>query len=181
MEYIVEIVPYSSEWPERFAELGHTFRAVLNDVALRVDHIGSTAVPGLAAKPIVDIQISVRAFEPTDSYQAPLENLGYVFRSDNPERTKRYFRESPGMPRTHIHVRRAGSWAEQFALLFRDYLRTHSEDAQRYEILKRGLAARFCYDRHGYTEAKAPFTWEVMRKADRWSQEVGWMPGPSDA
>src|SRR5262249_3169490 len=77
-----------------------------------------------------------------------------------------------------IHVRRAGSWAEQFALLFRDYLRVHPGDRDRYAELKRVLARRLQEDRHAYTEAKVPFIWEVMSRADRWSQEVGWAPGP---
>jgi GrpB-like predicted nucleotidyltransferase (UPF0157 family) len=95
----------------------------LGPVALRIDHIGSTSVPGLAAKPVIDIQISVADFEPLDAYRLPLERLGYIFRSDNPERTKRYFRETLGQRRVHIHVRRAGSFSEQFALLFREYVR----------------------------------------------------------
>jgi GrpB-like predicted nucleotidyltransferase (UPF0157 family) len=98
-------------------------------VALRIDHIGATAVPGLAAKPIIDVQVSVASFEPVAAFKAPLEGVGYVFRSDNTERTKRYFREPSGAARTHIHVRRAGSVSEQFPLLFREYLRTHPADA----------------------------------------------------
>jgi GrpB-like predicted nucleotidyltransferase (UPF0157 family) len=78
-------------------------------------------------------------------------------------------------------VRRAGSWAEQFALLFRDYLRKHPDEARRYAALKHQLAAQLRTDRHGYTEAKGPFIWELMGRADRWSQEVGWEPGPTDA
>jgi GrpB-like predicted nucleotidyltransferase (UPF0157 family) len=110
-----------------------------------------------------------------------LERIGYVFRAGNPERTKRYFREAPGTSRRHIHVRRAGSWAEQFALLFRDYLRTHAEEALRYATLKYHLAAQYRGDRHGYTDAKAPFIWEIMLQADQWSQAIGWEPGPTDA
>ncbi len=175
------VVPYDPEWPRRFAELGGRLRAALGEVAVRIDHIGSTAVPGLAAKPIVDVQISVVSFEPLDGYRLPLERLGYVFRAENPERAKRYFRESPAQRRTHIHVRRAGSWSEQFGLLFRDYLRTHSDDAAQYAERKRALAEKHGEDRIGYTDAKAPFIWSVMAKADRWSQENGWEPGPSDA
>jgi GrpB-like predicted nucleotidyltransferase (UPF0157 family) len=178
---LVEIVPYSIEWPELFRVLGRSLREALGAVAARVDHIGSTAVPGLGAKPIIDVQISVSTFEPLDAYRRPLEHLGFLFRADNPELTKRYFRERPGMHRTHIHVRRSGSWAEQFALLFRDYLRSHADDANRYERLKRELAETYREHRHAYTEAKAPFIWETMAKADRWSQEVGWQPPPSDA
>jgi GrpB-like predicted nucleotidyltransferase (UPF0157 family) len=127
------------------------------------------------------VQISVASLEPVEPFRLPLESLGYVFRADNPELTKRYFRETPGQRRTHIHVRRLGSWAEQFALLFRDYLRLHPDDAREYAALKYRLAAQYRHDRQGYTEAKDPFIWEIMRKADRWSQAVGWQPGPSDA
>jgi GrpB-like predicted nucleotidyltransferase (UPF0157 family) len=78
-------------------------------------------------------------------------------------------------------VRRAGSWAEQFALLFRDYLRAHPAEAARYAELKYRLAAQYTHDREGYTEAKSPFIWDVMPRAARWSQAVGWEPGPSDS
>jgi GrpB-like predicted nucleotidyltransferase (UPF0157 family) len=104
-----------------------------------------------------------------------------VYRADNTERTKRYFREPPGTPRTHIHVRRAGSFSEQFPLLFRDYLRTHADNAAAYENLKRRLAAQFAHDGAAYTNAKMPFFWEVIRRADEWAQRTGWEPGPSDA
>jgi GrpB-like predicted nucleotidyltransferase (UPF0157 family) len=90
---MVEIVPYDSAWPDRFARLGRELRRALGDVALRIDHIGSTAVPVLAAKPVIDVQISVASFQPLDTFRAPLEGLGYVYRADNTERTKRYFRE----------------------------------------------------------------------------------------
>jgi len=100
--------------------------------------------------------------------------LGYVYRADNPERTKRYFREPPGRRRTHVHVRRAGSFSEQWALLFRDYLRAHPAAAAEYEAKKRTLAVRFRDDRHAYTRV-------IIRQADEWAQAQGWQPGPSDA
>lgn len=181
MAFVVAVVPYDSEWPARFRELAGPIREVLGSVALRIDHVGSTSIPGLAAKPIIDIQISVQDFHLFESYGGPLQSLGYVFRSENPELTKRYFREKPGSERIHVHVRRAGSWAEQFALLFRDFLRAYDEEARKYEELKRELAERFRTDRHAYTDAKQPFIWDLMGRADRWSQEVGWVPGPSDA
>lgn len=107
----VIIVSYDPEWAKLFAELGGRLRGALGDVALRIDHVGSTAVLGLAAKPIVDVQVSVASFEPLGAYRVPLERAGYTFRAENPDRTKRYFREPPGERRTHIHVRRAGSWS----------------------------------------------------------------------
>ncbi|MER7245919.1 GrpB family protein [Kribbella sp. NPDC000426] len=178
---MIHIEPYDAAWPDRFAELGRGLREALGDIALRIDHIGSTAVPGLAAKPIIDIQISVAALEPVDPFRVPLEARGYVFRADNPERTKRYFREPPGTPRTHIHVRKLGSFSQQFPLLFRDYLRTHPEELGPYESLKRSLAAQYPDDRAAYTNAKLPWFWQTIHQADTWSQQTGWEPGPTDA
>jgi GrpB-like predicted nucleotidyltransferase (UPF0157 family) len=178
---VIRIVSYDPAWAARFAQLGAQLRAALGEVALRIDHVGSTAVPGLAAKPIVDIQVSVPTLEPVEPFRVPLVALGYVYRADNSERTKRYFREPPGERRTHVHVRRAGSFSEQFPLLFRDYLRAHADAAREYEAAKRRIARRFPHDGRAYTEAKAPITWDLIRRADEWAQRLGWEPGPSDA
>jgi GrpB-like predicted nucleotidyltransferase (UPF0157 family) len=149
--------------------------------AIRIDHIGSTSVPGLAAKPVIDIQISVARLEPAEPFRVPLQGLGFIYRAGNTERTKRYFREPPGQPRTHIHVRRAGSFSEQFPLLFRDFLRTHGEAAAGYAAVKRDLAARYAHQRDAYTDAKGPIMWDLIHRADDWAQQTGWEPGPSDA
>ena len=180
----IVIVPYDSAWPALFRAVADPIRLALGDVAVRIDHIGSTAVPELAAKPVIDVQVSVREFEPLAPFRDPLVALGYVFRGDNPERTKRYFREAPGTRRTHIHVRRAGSWNEQFALLFRDFLRAHPDVAGDYAELKTGLAHEHSLsglNRHAYVEAKQPFIWATMARADEWAQVTGWEPGASDA
>ncbi|MCR2805941.1 GrpB family protein [Paenibacillus soyae] len=174
------VTPYNPEWVREFNEIGTRIRQELGDTAIRIDHIGSTSISGLAAKPIIDIQISVKSLEPVDLYRGQMESLGYVFRADNTERTKRYFRESNNMRRTHIHIREAGSFSEQFALLFRDYLRSHSDDAKYYEATKYRLMELYRNDRHRYVEEKEPIFWEIIRKASRWSQEVGWKPGKSD-
>jgi GrpB-like predicted nucleotidyltransferase (UPF0157 family) len=86
-----------------------------------------------------------------------------------------------GSKRTHIHVRRAESWSEQFALLFRDYVRVDTASARRYEAVKLDLARQYKNDRENYTGAKVPVIWEIMLKASEWSQVVGWQPGASDA
>lgn len=181
MDERVIITPYDPEWPGLFRGLGARLRESLGDVALRIDHIGSTSIPGLDAKPIIDVQISVADFEPLDAFRVPIESVGFEWQAGNPELTKRYFREKLGGRRTHIHVRRWGSFSQQFPLLFRDYLRTHTEDAQAYADLKYRLAEEYGEDRHGYVEAKGPFIWETIRKADDWAQSTGWQPGPSDA
>jgi GrpB-like predicted nucleotidyltransferase (UPF0157 family) len=175
------IVPYNPDWPAQFTARAGLLRAALGAVAMRIDHIGSTAVPGLAAKPVIDIQIAVAALEPNDPFRICLEKLGYVFHADNPDLTKRYFREPPGQARTHIHVRREGSWSEQFALLFRDYLRTHPESAAHYAQVKCRLAEQYRDDREAYTNAKGPVIWEIMVHANEWCQEMGWESGPNEA
>jgi len=180
-EPAIFIAGYDADWPARFAELGRRLRRALGPVALRIDHIGSTSVPGLAAKPVIDVQVSVASLEPVAPFRDPLQDIGFVYRPGNPELTKRYFRESPGQPRTHIHVRRAGSFSEQFPLLFRDFLRTRPDAAAEYEAVKRRLAARYPHDRHAYTGAKTQIVWDIIQQADAWAQQAGWAPGPSDA
>lgn len=177
----VEIVEYDRGWAVAFAVLGAAFRDALGAAAVRIDHIGSTAVPGLAAKPVIDVQVSVRSLEPVDPFRDPLERLGFVYRADNPERTKRYFREPPGQRRTHVHVRQLGSFSQQVPLLFRDYLRSHPSAAAEYADTKRRTADLFRHDRQGYVEAKDAFVWKLIRDADAWAQRSGWAAGPSDA
>ena len=115
------------------------------------------------------------------SYREPIESLGFIWREHSPELTKRYLRETPGARRTHIHVRKHGSWHEQYALLFRDYMREHGDAAARYETVKRELAARYRNERTRYTDAKADVFREIMTLADRWAAAIGWEPGPTDA
>lgn len=123
----------------------------------------------------------MESLDPTEPFRVPLERLGLVYRAENAERTKRYFREPPGQPRTHIHVRRHGSFSARFPLLFRGYLREHAAGAHEYEQVKRQLAARFADDRGGYAEAKGDIVWALIRRADEWAQRNGWEPGLSDA
>ncbi|HEX4213145.1 MAG TPA: GrpB family protein [Candidatus Dormibacteraeota bacterium] len=176
----IVVVDADPGWPERFSRLGARLRSSLGSRAVRIDHIGSTAVPDLDAKPVIDVQVSVVALEPVDLYRGRLEACGFVWREHNPELTKRYFRERPGDRETHIHVRRAGSLDEQLALLLRDYLRTHPDTSREYAALKRRLA-RTTTTRLAYTEGKAPFTWATLRAADAWAQDIGWEPDGSDA
>lgn len=179
---MITVEEYSPDWPHMFRNLASRIRSAIGPAATRIDHIGSTSIPGLAAKPIIDIQISVASFDPMEPYRLPLESLGFEYRVANPELTKRYFKEPHGVEEhTHIHVRRAGSFSEQFPLLFRDYMRCHAAAASEYARLKLQLAGQYRDDRHGYTEAKDAFIWDIMRRADKWAQDTGWQPGLSDA
>lgn len=176
----IVISPYDASWPGLFRDLGERLRTRLGGTAVRIDHIGSTSIPGLAAKPVIDVQVSVLSLEPVEPFRGPLEACGLRQLPDNPERTKRFFREPPGRRRTHVHVRCAGSFSEQFPLLFRDFLRAHDSEAQDYARLKLDLARRFRDDRDGYVDAKTPYVWEIIRRADGWAQQTGWAAPPSD-
>jgi GrpB-like predicted nucleotidyltransferase (UPF0157 family) len=177
----LDVVAYDPVWPELFTAMAWRLRGKLGTVALRIDHIGSTAVPGLDAKPILDVQISVATFEPLVAFRVPLESCGFEFRPKPEELSRRYFRERPGDRRTHIHVCRAGSFREQLNLLHRDYLRADPARAREYARLKHSLAHLLATDRRAYVDAKAPFVWETLRHAEQWSDRTGWEAGPPDA
>jgi len=180
MEDQWRIATYDPEWIHLFKDIAGKLRNSLGDLAVRIDHVGSTSIPGLDAKPIIDIQISVLDFDDVRSYRDKIESVGFVLREENPDKTKRYFREIPGTRRTHIHVKQAGSFSEQMTLLFRDYLRQHPEDGWRYAQEKHRLMALYKHERPKYVEGKGPIVWDILQKAHLWSQEVGWKPGRSD-
>ena len=180
MDQIV-LHPYADKWPRLFKFTAEKMRKELGEAAIPIDHIGSTSINGLAAKPIIDIQISVNSLDDLEAFKIPLERLGYVYKKDNPEKTKRYFRERPGDRRTHIHVRKLGSWHQQFPLLFRDYLRSHPIEIKLYENEKYRLAGMYKDNRAAYVEGKNSVFWDIIYRADRWAGQIGWEPGTSDA
>jgi GrpB-like predicted nucleotidyltransferase (UPF0157 family) len=166
----IEIVEYDPSWPALFAEEAARLRGALNpDLIVGLEHFGSTAIPGMAAKPIIDILIAVRSLlAARETFVEPLEDLDYVFWADNPKTDRLFFVK--GMPpygerRTH-HVHVVEPTAEPWQRLgFRDYLIAHPEEARRYADLKRKLASAHRTDRESYTEAKAAFVAEIMAKA----------------
>jgi GrpB-like predicted nucleotidyltransferase (UPF0157 family) len=177
----IEICAWSPEWRETFRRKAVAIREALGSSALRIDHIGSTSIDGLAAKPVIDIQVSVAGFDPIDRLAQAMDAAGYMWRRSNPDLAKRYFRERPGEERTHVHMRRAGSWHEQWALLFRDYMRQHLDEHGPYVELKTALASTHRSDRAAYTAGKEDHLWSIIRRADRWAAETGWSPGSTDA
>jgi GrpB-like predicted nucleotidyltransferase (UPF0157 family) len=138
-------------------------------LVIAIEHFGSTAIPGLAAKPIIDILIAVTSLaEAREHAIPPLEAMGYSYWRENPK-TDRLFLVKGLPPRAdrrthHIHMTQTNSELWQ-RLLFRDYLRLHPVEARTYEQLKRILAANYHEDREAYTAAKTDYIQEVMKKA----------------
>jgi GrpB-like predicted nucleotidyltransferase (UPF0157 family) len=160
----IEIVPYDSTWPEEYEAWHHRLEVALGSAALGIDHVGSTAVPGLAAKPTIDIQISVRDMTDEPSYVPAIEGLGVPLRARDD--LHRYFRPAPGRPRhVHIHVCDEGGDWERDHLLFRDYLRANDRIRDAYAALKLDLAKRFRDDRLAYTDAKSAFILGALEDA----------------
>ncbi len=152
------IVPYDPGWPGRFETESARIEEALGHQVVRVEHVGSTAVPGLAAKPVVDIQVSVRAMAPRAAYVQPLEHLGYRWALDPWTDEHEFFSlEEDGQRSFHIHVCGQGSEWERRHLAFRDWLRNHPDDAAAYERLKRDLAERHPRDPYTYTDEKSEF------------------------
>jgi GrpB-like predicted nucleotidyltransferase (UPF0157 family) len=139
----VEVVDYDQDWPRRYAEERDRIAAAIGDSALAIEHVGGTAVPGLPAKPVIDLMIGVDDIERAGPAVAGLINLGYV----------------------HMVPVASDYFAEH--LLFRDWLRTHPQAAEEYGKLKRGLAGRFPFDRDAYRAGKVPFIDTVVAAARR--------------
>ncbi len=163
----MEIVPYDPAWPGRFAEWRDRLAAALGDAALGIDHMGSTAVPGLAAKPTIDILVAVGDVDDEPAYVPQIEALGVSLRSRDPDH--RYFRPVAPSPRVvHIHVAGVESrWRDEH-LLFRDYLRAHPQAAAEYGELKQRLAAEYPAERVAYTDLKGGFIREALEAAELW-------------
>jgi GrpB-like predicted nucleotidyltransferase (UPF0157 family) len=178
----VLLVDYDPGWADRFREVADALRNALGAAAERIDHVGSTAVPGLIAKPIVDIQISIRAFEPESAYSAPLRMLGFELLPDPGERAHRFFRRPEERPRrVNIHVCQSDSSWERRHLLFRDYLRADKDARTAYAQIKQAAAQQYGENRYDYTDVKGPFIRSAETAAERWAAETGWSPAPSDA
>ncbi len=163
----VVITNYDSNWPRMFEDERARILAVLGDKVVAIEHIGSTAVVGLGAKPIIDVMIGVRSLPDAEPCISGLASIGYKYSPENekvfPER--RFF----DRPSYHLHVVDVSSDFWRRHIIFRDYLRTHPEKARQYLELKRELASKYQVDREGYTTAKTRFIAGAL-------EEAGYLP-----
>lgn len=161
---IVKLAPHTELWHQLFAEEEARLREAIGEHVVAIEHIGSTAICGLPAKPIIDIAAAVREAVDAQACVRLLENIGYEYRGESGIAGRYYFVK--GEPRTHhLHMVESGSDFWRDHLLFRDYLRRHREVAEKYERLKRDLAIKYEKDRGAYTEGKSRFIEEVLKRA----------------
>jgi GrpB-like predicted nucleotidyltransferase (UPF0157 family) len=182
---MIVIEPYDSRWPGEFAALAQKIRSALGNLALRVDHIGSTSVPGLGAKDVIDVQVTVRELVPT--IIAALQDADFIYiqehskdhvpageSSEHSLWSKQYFRNKDGRRACHVHVRVNGNPNQRYALLFRDYPRSNQNASKAIEVIKRELAKHHAQDEGAYYDTKDPVYDLVWEAAKLWAQHVSW-------
>ncbi len=166
----VVVVPHNAEWHGAFQAEARALRSMLGEWVIRIHHIGSTAIPGIYAKPVIDLLLEVAEVETLDEHAAAMESLGYEAMGEYGIPGRRYFRkDSEDGVRTHqVHAFQAGSSEVKRHLAFRDYLTAHPAVAAEYSALKRKLAEDFPEDIHAYMEGKDPFIKEYEHRALEW-------------
>ena len=167
----VRVVPYDDAWPALFAAEAARIGAVLagrpHPLPLELEHVGSTAVPGLVAKPILDVAVGRPALGALDPYVEAIAAAGYTYRGEHGIPGRHYFVRgaADGRRTHHLHLVVLGGALWRAHSAFRDYLRRVPERAAAYAALKESLASRFPADRAAYTDAKAAFIEETVRMA----------------
>lgn len=165
----IQVVDYDPRWPALYQVEATAIREVLGDVALAVHHVGSTAVPGLAAKPVIDLLVEASGLPQVDSCNQDLLSLGYRPLGENGIRGRRYFVKGGNSARTHnVHIFQQGHPEIEAMLAFRDYLRAHPRIASRYGHLKKALATEHPDDIRSYISGKDPFIKERLAHARSW-------------
>jgi GrpB-like predicted nucleotidyltransferase (UPF0157 family) len=162
----IHLVPYDPRWPSEFTRLADGIRRALGDRILLLEHVGSTSVPGLAAKPVIDIVLAVADSADESSYVPPLEGEGFVLRIREPDWFEHRLFKAPGTE-GNLHVFSAGSEEISRMLAFRDWLRIDEEDRKRYEKTKRALAKRTWKHVQDYADAKSGIVQEILARALR--------------
>ncbi len=158
---MIEISEYNPDWPEQFAELRERLSRCLGDVAVAIEHVGGTAVPGLAAKPVIDIDVVIPLHAKVITSIGRLSRIGYVHQGNLGIQDRDAFTAPTGGPAHHLYVCRRGSAALRNHLTLRDHLRQHPEDLAAYATLKRTLAEG-CADVDHYTRGKTDFILSIL-------------------
>ncbi len=184
----VTLVSYRPQWVEEFDEAGRQIRGVVGAAALRIDHVGSTAIAGLDAKDVIDIQVTVADLAEVAEVLGLLHAAGFQLRTGphfdvfhklpatDAQLRKQYMREPEGQRRVHIHIREQGRFNQRFALLFRDYLRVSSSMRDEYQAFKLRAAEVFPDSIDGYLFLKEPVFHIIYEAASLWARYEGWAP-----
>jgi GrpB-like predicted nucleotidyltransferase (UPF0157 family) len=167
------VVPHHSAWAEVFCQESARIASVFGALLVAIHHAGSTAIPGIKAKPIIDILVEVQQIEAVDAYNDAIIDLGYEPRGEYEIPGRRFFTKTSGTTRTHnVHTFQSGHPEIERMLNLRDYLRAHPNEAQAYSRLKEDLSRQFPTDIERYTLGKSEFIEEIARRATLWRAGV---------
>jgi GrpB-like predicted nucleotidyltransferase (UPF0157 family) len=170
MPFKVEVVPHNLQWRDAFEAESQQVAEAMGENMVAIHHIGSTAIPNIYAKPIIDLLVEVKDISSVDEQSAAMESLGYEVMGDYGIPGRRFFRKNSqaGIRTHHVHTFEIGSAQVKRHLAFRDYMIAHPEDAQQYSNLKRKLAEMYPDDIEGYMDGKDDFIKTIDQKAAEW-------------
>jgi GrpB-like predicted nucleotidyltransferase (UPF0157 family) len=164
----VEVTTYNPQWVAMFEEEANKLREIFGSEIIEIHHIGSTSVPGLKAKPIIDIMPVVRDINRIDEFNAAMIAIGYEPKGENGISGRRYFQKGGDNRTHHVHIYESGNPEIERHLAFRDFLREHQDVAKTYGDLKEKLAKQFPYDIESYIKGKEQLVLEIQRKSISW-------------
>lgn len=167
----VEVSSYDENWPQAYQSEAEKIRTIFVPIIVDIYHIGSTSVPGLSAKPVIDILVEVSSIEKVDEFNQDMILLGYEARGENGIPQRRYFQKGGNERTHHVHIFEKGNPEIARHVTFRNYLRNYPQEATRYGALKEELAKRFPYDIEKYISGKDSLVKELDEKAKQWSQK----------
>ncbi|MDC3413244.1 GrpB family protein [Aquibacillus sp. 3ASR75-11] len=164
----VEVLPHQAEWSKMFREESKRIKNVFEEEILNIFHIGSTAIPNINAKPVIDIMVEVINIENVNNFNNDMEQLGYEVLGENGISRRRFFRKGGDNRTHHVHIFEQGNEEISRHLTFRDYMIAHPEEAVKYSQLKQNLAGKFPNNIEKYIEGKNHFIKEIDNKAEKW-------------
>jgi GrpB-like predicted nucleotidyltransferase (UPF0157 family) len=168
----VQVVDYDPDWPRIFRSLTDRIWPAVRDLAVGIEHVGSTSVPGMAGKPVIDLDVVAASRSDVPSIVGRLETLGYQHRGNLGIEDRDAFRVPAGSPAHHLYVTLQDSLAFRNHIFVRDYLRAHPLEAAAYSALKKRLAERFRNERERYQEGKTEFVLSILRQSELSAKEL---------
>jgi GrpB-like predicted nucleotidyltransferase (UPF0157 family) len=154
----VEVVTYNPEWPQMYDEESHKISSLLSSEIVSIHHIGSTAIPGIFAKPVIDILVVVEDIDKIDNYNPQMASTGYIPRGEYGIPGRRFFiKPSQDFRSHHVHIYQTGNPEIEPHFKFRDYMLAHPDDARIYSELKKDLAFKYTYDIDAYVDGKKEY------------------------
>ncbi|WP_173916877.1 GrpB family protein [Halobacillus sp. Marseille-Q1614] len=169
----VEVVPYSMDWPILFKEEAAKIEKILGKEIADIHHIGSTSIPSIYAKPVIDIMVEVYEINKVDRYNEGMEQIGYEVKGEHGISGRRFFMKGGDERTHHIHIFEKGSPNVDRHLAFRDYMIAYPEEASAYSRLKRSLAEKHPWDMDSYINGKDDYIIETEQKALEWKKSKG--------